>query len=143
PIECPAGGPVDMSRSLLVSALALLPLPASAAEKLDPLTQWPHWRGPLANGSAPAATPPLKWDATTNVAWKAEIPGRGASTPIVWGNRVFILSAIDTGKKADAKDIPKPDPKFETKTKPPSTYHQWFVLCYDRKTGDLLWKQTV
>jgi outer membrane protein assembly factor BamB len=133
-----------MPRLLLLFAFTLTPLPAGAAEKLDPLTQWPHWRGPLANGSAPGATPPLKWDAATNVAWKAAVPGRGASTPIVWGDQVFLLTAIDTGKKADPKDLPaKADPKFEKKTTAPDTYHQFVVLAYDRGTGKELWRRTV
>jgi outer membrane protein assembly factor BamB len=132
-----------MPRLLLVSLLALTP-PAVAAEKLDPLGQWPHWRGPFANGSAaPEAAPPLKWDATTNVAWKAPIPGRGASTPIVWGDSVYVLTAIDTGRKADPKDLPRPDPKFEKKTTPPNTYHQFVALAYDRKTGKELWRRTL
>ena len=52
-------------------------------------------------GVAPAGTPPLKWDPETNVKWKTAIPGRGSASPIVWEDRVFILTAVDTGKLPD------------------------------------------
>jgi outer membrane protein assembly factor BamB len=62
---------------------------------------WPQWRGPEMTGVASAATPPLKWDPETNIKWKTEIPGRGSASPIVWEDRVFILTAVDTGKLPD------------------------------------------
>lgn len=127
---------------LLVVLLCLLPLDASAAEKIDAQDNWPHWRGPLGNGSVPRGNPPLEWNATTNVAWKTAIPGRGTSTPIVWGDQVFLLSAEDTGRKADPKDLPKPNPKFEKKTTPPTTYHRFLVFALDRKTGKIRWQRT-
>src|SRR4051812_30220113 len=117
---------------LLAAALACAPVIAE-----EPLDNWHQWRGPLATGMAPKGDPPLKWDDKTNVKWKAAIPGRGASSPIVWGDQVFVLSAVNTGEQADPKDIPKPDPKFETKTNPPSTYYEFVILSYDRNTGDL------
>jgi outer membrane protein assembly factor BamB len=127
-----------------ISLLGICLLPALvhagdfAVEKLE---NWPHWRGPLANGSVPRGNPPTTWDDKTNIKWKAEVPGRGSATPIVWGDRIFVLTAIDTGKQAKAEDIPKPDPKFEVKTKPPNTYHQFVVLCFDRATGKEKWRQ--
>jgi outer membrane protein assembly factor BamB len=50
---------------------------------------WPQWRGPLGTGVAPAARPPLKWSENKNIRWKTELPGKGHSTPIVWGERIF------------------------------------------------------
>lgn len=71
---------------------------ADAIKAAAPADQnWAQWRGPEMNGVAPHATPPTKWDSETNVKWKTEIPGRGSASPIVWGDRVFILTAIDTG----------------------------------------------
>jgi outer membrane protein assembly factor BamB len=87
----------------------------------------------------------LRFGPETNVAWKAAIPGRGSATPIVWGKRVFVLTAVDTGKEADPKDIPKPDPRFEKtkKTNAPTTYHRFVVLALDRDSGKILWQKTV
>lgn len=126
---------------LLVLGLLVCPVVARAGD-LDPLDQWGHWRGPLGNGTAPNAKPPLTWDDNTNVAWKTPVPGRGSSTPVVWGDRVFVLTAIDTGRKADPKDVPKADPKFQKRTTPPGTYYQFVVLCVDRKSGSILWQKT-
>jgi outer membrane protein assembly factor BamB len=108
----------------------------------QPTQQWPHWRGPLATGAAPNADPPTIWDEKTNVRWKVAVPGRGSSTPVIWGDRVFVCTAVDTGTVAKAADIPKPDPKLEIKTKPPNTYHEFILLCYDRNTGKVLWQKT-
>ena len=75
---------------------------AASAVALDAADgNWPQWRGPEMTGVAPAGTPPLKWDAETNVKWKTAIPGRGNASPIVWEDRVFILTAVDTGKLPD------------------------------------------
>jgi hypothetical protein len=126
-------------QKFLILPIALY-LTAAVVRADDVADQWHQWRGPLASGMAPNGDPPLKWDDKTNIKWKRELPGRGASTPIIWGNRVFVLSALDTGKEADPKDIPKPDPNFKTIPKPPTTYHRWLVLCLDRKTGDILWQ---
>jgi outer membrane protein assembly factor BamB len=103
---------------------------------------WPHWRGPLANGGAPKGDPPIAWDADTNIKWKAELPGRGSATPIVWGDRVFVVTAIKTDRVAEVADLPRTDPKFEKKTEAPRNYYQFAVLCFDRKDGKLRWKKT-
>jgi len=117
--------------------------PAHAEDStLEQLHDWPHWRGPEANGAAPKADPPVNWDQNKNIKWKAPLMGRGSSTPIVWGDRVFLTTAIKTDRVADAADLPKPDPRFEKKTAAPNNYYQFVVLCFDRKTGELRWKRT-
>ncbi len=63
--------------------------------------EWPGWRGPGGSGVAPGS-PPLAWSETENVRWKALIPGRGSSSPVVWGTRVFLTTAVATGKEAPA-----------------------------------------
>jgi outer membrane protein assembly factor BamB len=109
-----------------------------AKQRLD---NWHQWRGPSANGTAPHGKPPLKWDAKTNIKWKTELPGLGTSTPIVWDDLVFVLTALDTGREAAAADIPKANPRFDKKTTAPKTYHQFIVLALDRKTGEVRWKR--
>lgn len=126
-------------KKLLCLMVAWVAATAVFAADLD---NWPQWRGPEGTGMAPKGDPPLKWDNTTNVKWKTAIPGRGASTPIIWGDQIFLITAGDTGKQADVKDIPKPDPKFKTKTTPPSTYHKFEVLSIDRATGKVRWQKT-
>jgi len=127
----------------IATAIVLAAAPLQADDAKEGVDHWPQWRGPLATGMSPKGDPPLKWDGMLNVKWKCALPGAGASTPIVWGDQVFLLTAIDTGKKAEAKDIPKQDPRFKPKTQPPSTYHQFIVLSVDRKSGKILWQKTV
>jgi outer membrane protein assembly factor BamB len=106
------------------------------------LDQWPHWRGPNANGTAPQANPPITWDTKTNIKWKAPLPGRGNATPIVWGNQVFVVTAVKTERLADPADLPKVDASLKVKTTPPNCYYQFVVLAFDRQTGKLRWKNT-
>jgi len=124
--------------TILIILIALAPAGAQSPEALH---QWPHWRGPLATGAAPHGNPPIHWDEKTNVQWKVAVPGRGSSTPIIWGDDVFVSTAVDTGRVAKAADLPKADEKLEVKTKPPNTYHQFILICFDRKTGKVRWQQ--
>jgi outer membrane protein assembly factor BamB len=106
---------------------------------------WPQWRGPESTGAAPEGSPAVQWSESKNVRWKVEIPGTGSATPVVWGDRIFVLSAVDTGKKpADASTL-DPKPPADSRgmsTAAPTTIHQFIVLCLDRMTGATLWSQT-
>src|SRR5262245_17470757 len=98
----------------------------SPAEKF-----WPQWRGPLANGVAPHADPPLNWSEPNNVKRKLAIPGEGDATPIVWGNRVFVLSAIPSATEpTDGANGPATNKAF-----------RFTVICIDRSTGKILWQK--
>jgi len=108
---------------------------------LAPLDNWHQWRGPLATGVAPKGDPPIRWDEKTNIRWKVAIPGLGSSSPIVCGDQVFITTAIDTKRMADAADLPKADPRFNKRTNAPNTYHQFVVFSIDRRTGEIQWRQ--
>jgi outer membrane protein assembly factor BamB len=126
--------------------LAVLFLPVASFTRgdefaTDKFNHWHHWRGPLATGVAPNATPPTHWDEKTNIKWKVELSGRGSATPIVWGDRVFIVTAIKTDQQIDPSQLPKIDPKFEKKTERPTHFYQFVVLCFDRNTGKELWKK--
>ena len=104
---------------------------------------WPSWRGPTANGVAPkSADPPTKWDEKTNIKWKVPVDGRGSATPVVWEDRIFILTAIKTDREATPEEMPKVDPKFQTRTQPPTHWYKFDVLCLDRNTGKELWRKT-
>ena len=128
-----------------LSAFLALVLGSAAVVAADFETEkrsnWHQWRGPNADGSAPKADPPTKWDAKTNIKWKAAIPGKGSSTPVVWCDRVFVLTAVKTDRIAKADEMPKPDPRFETKTSPPRNFHKFIVLCLDRDSGKPLWEK--
>src|SRR6185503_12662338 len=110
----------------------LLVLPAFlSADDADPerLNHWPQWRGPLNNGVAPRGDPPVEWSESKNVRWKVEITGSGSATPVVWGEKLFVLTAVDTGKKpAGAPDLPPAPPPPNSQgmsTSAPATLHRF------------------
>jgi outer membrane protein assembly factor BamB len=110
--------------------------------KQDRLDQWPQWRGPNGDGTAPRGDPPVEWSESKNVRWKVELPGSGSATPVVWGEKIFVLTASDTGRKAEAKVEPAPAGAKEARSVAPTTIYKFEVLCLDRKTGKELWRRT-
>ena len=128
-----------MTRTIVIAGLLLAPL-AVRADPQSTSENWHHWRGPLANGTAPMADPPTSWDSKKNIRWVAEIPGKGSATPIVWGDQVFVVTAIKTDRTGRPEELAKIDPKFDRKTEPPSNYHEFHVMSFDRNTGKLRWK---
>ncbi|MBI3462149.1 MAG: PQQ-binding-like beta-propeller repeat protein [Planctomycetes bacterium] len=121
---------------------SLLSFALSAAETSAELENWPQWRGPLGTGTAPMSDPPVEWSESKNIRWKVEVPGRGTSSPIVWGDRVFLLTAIDTGRQGPKDETRKPNPATDRfKIVRPETYQQFAVLCLDRASGSVRWQQ--
>ena len=91
-----------MKKTTLVASLAaLLTATFCVIVQAQSSAHWPQWRGPFFNGMA-RGDAPTTWSDTSNVKWKAEIPGRGHSTPVIWGDRIFVTTAIPTGKPAAA-----------------------------------------
>ena len=76
---------------------------------------WPAWRGPEGMGVSSEKNIPLRWSTNENVRWRTGLPERGNSTPIIWGNRVFVTQAIEKEKRR-------------------------VLMCFDRATGSLLWQ---
>lgn len=116
--------------------LLLAVLPAASALAGD---HWPQFRGPAA-GVAEDDVGPVTWSATTNVAWQIEAPGRGWSSPVVWGERVFLTSVVTEGKFEDAR---KGLYFGGERLKPSQDVHHWMVFCFDFKTGKKLWEKEV
>ena len=82
---------------------------------------------------------PLTWSATENVAWKAEIPGRGWGSPVVWGNKVFVTSVLSLGEEEKVKG----GLYFGGERPLPEDAHQWLVHCVDLTTGEILWSEVL
>ena len=99
-------------------------------------SHWPQWRGPDFNGMA-RSDAPVKWSDTENVKWKAAIPGRGHSTPVVWGDKIFVTTAVPTGKTGSVSGA-APHPNGGAGA---NQEHQFVVLCLDKKTGKTLWQK--
>jgi outer membrane protein assembly factor BamB len=121
-----------MLSRVLVLALAV-PLAARAGD-------WPMFRGGPRGGVAEAKTLPVTWDAKKNVVWSANIPGRGWSSPVVWGQRVFVTTVVSAGKdKPPKKGLYIDDLRGKLSTEE----HRWLVCCLDFATGKVLWQKEV
>jgi outer membrane protein assembly factor BamB len=106
---------------------------------------WPQWRGPDGSGISSEKNLPLEWSPTKNIKWKTPIEGRSHSSPIVWGNRVFLTTAIEGPVVPGAKAVKHMDGDKEF-YHPDSVgadhKHTFKVLCLDRDTGKILWQAT-
>jgi uncharacterized protein (TIGR03067 family) len=110
----------------------VLAAPAPAGDR------WPQFRGPGAAGVADDPGLPDAWTTTKNVAWQVGIPGRGWSSPVVWGERIFITSVLREGKFEEAK---KGLYFGGERMKPPADAHRWMVYCLDWQTGKVRWER--
>ena len=116
------------------------------------LENWSQWRGPNADGISPNANPPSTWDESTNVKWKAKVPGSGSSTPIIWEDKIFVTAAIETDRKGPAAverlNGQRPQRTGSRRSRgfgaqPPENIFQFLVLCLDRESSRVLWKRIV
>jgi len=109
-------------------------------------TNWPQWRGPDGQGVSAEKGLPDEWSETKNVRWKTPIEGLGHSSPIIWGKKIFLTTALDgevipgrtagvTHKMSDGSDFVHPDAVGA------NLRHTFKVICLDRTTGKILWER--
>ncbi len=106
-----------MLRRILCATVLVLFL-----ESFGAADHWSHWRGEAGNGISSTASPPTQWSETTNVKWRTAIPGRGSGSPVIWNNRVFVVSAVSRSGQRGGR-------------------MQFVLFCFDRESGDLVWKR--
>ncbi len=146
-----------MTKAMLCSILSLALLSSHANAD-----NWGHWRGPTGNSVAASGSPPTQWSSTKNVKWKVEIPGKGSGSPVVWGNQVFVVTAVpaDGGgnrgqtrgqagaQRGQGGDRPQGRPQNGQRRGPGGggsaalTKLQFKLLCFNRENGELVWQQT-
>ena len=133
-----------MKRCYLIALLGISVV-AVAADP-DVTSNWPQWRGPQSQGIAAGKNLPSQWSAASNIVWKAPLPGRGHSSPIIWGNTIFLTTAVEG-------DLIEGRPKGKTHKIPFDFVHPdaagydhkqiMKVLAVDAKSGSVLWEKTV
>ena len=129
-----------MAKSVLLPVLLLCigchQRPLSAEEKGN----WPSFRGPNACGVSDGMKLPDKWDAATGegIRFKVEIPGLAHSSPVIWGDRLFLTTAVSSKGEASFK----PGLYGSGEASEDRSVHEWQILCMDKKTGKLLWTKT-
>ncbi len=103
----------SVAARLFVAIMLLAAIPRQA-----PGENWPAWRGPRGDGTSLEKNVPVEWSATKNVVWKVPIPGKGHASPIVWGDRIFVVTAVEE-------------------------LNQRVLLCLDRTDGRVLWQRVI
>ena len=124
---------------------------------------WPHWRGNHGNGVSASAHPPTEWSDSKNVKWKVVVPGRGSGSPVVWGDKVFVVTAVAAESGDGDRDLASESPQASRDSErarrgdrpdgrrrgrrggrrgAPITNLQFKLLCFDRGTGELVWDRT-
>jgi outer membrane protein assembly factor BamB len=102
---------------------------------------WPQWRGPLGNGISPDGDPPIRWSERENIRFKVPIDGDGLASPIVWGERIFVLSALAVSGSSSADS----EPAAATSQEPPPGVQlerqRFLVTAYDRRDGSIDWQR--
>jgi len=122
-----------------VMAAALSADPTADRGNVQAQDSWPQWRGPLATGVAPHAQPPIEWSETKHIRWKTRLPGKGHSTPIVWGERIFLTTAVPYGEPIKPRFV-RPGAHDNLAM---TQNHEFVVLAVDRKSGKMLWQKTM
>ncbi len=135
----------ELKRLLLISTIMVL-----VSHLINTLTRegvvygqnWPQWRGPHSSGACPEGTPPIEWNEHKNIIWKVEIPGKGYSTPIIWGDQIFLTTTIETNRKENAGSWFKSLIYSESgeETIQTENVHEFFVLSVNRKDGKIIWR---
>ncbi len=131
-----------MKKKTIFSALIMIVF--IAAGIMQAQENWPHWRGPHHNGISDAASLPMKWSLTENIIWKTSLPSWSAATPIIWGDRIFIISP--------SKSEPKPEPQQPTEEQVQEGRRRrrsardpggpkLFLICISKKDGKILWER--
>lgn len=121
---------MSIARNLtILTAFAVVP--AAFAE------HWPQFRGTDHDNLATGVELPQEWSATKNVRWKTPVEGRGWASPVVWGDKVFIATAV---QEVEGKDT-APPPNYRSGRVGADSVFRWEIHCLDRDTGEGLWKQ--
>ncbi len=126
---------------IIAVAAVAMSWPAFAGEnRLDAREQWGQWRGPLGTGVAPRGDPPVEWSEDSNVRWKTAIPGKGHSTPVVWGDRIFLTTAVPYGEALASEHEHAHGAHNNVDAR---QRMKFIVLAVDRRDGRILWQRQV
>lgn len=136
---------------LCVCTIMLLSLHSTCSASAD--DHWPTWRGPHATGAAVRGNPPVTWNESENIKWKVEVPGAGSSSPVIWADRIFFLTAVPTETQAAATQEPPREQASAAgggrgrrgrrggMSRPPTTACRFEVVCMNRRDGKILWQR--
>lgn len=101
---------------------------------------WGHWRGPDGNSVAKNANPPIEWSDSNNVKWKIAIPGKGSGSPVIWGDKLYVVTGISEGGAAEEAPRDRRDRRRRRGGARP-TKTKFVLMCFDRNDGKKLWEK--
>ena len=155
---------ISISVLAILALLALQTIADQHATKTDQKSNiennWHHWRGPLTNGTAVNANPPVTWSESENIRWKVPIPGLGHATPIIWDDKIFIQTAIKV-EKTEEEETENNNETESVDENPFSGFlpqeqgnrgrggnqdiepYQFRLITYNRSDGSILWEKTL
>lgn len=119
----------------LIRLAVLLLIPALAAADDD----WFRWRGPNNDGMARGEAP-LRWSDSENIAWRVPIPGRGHSSPVIWGDKIFLTTAVPAGSTEETAESTRPR-RGPGGGAGAGVEHKFIVMALDRQTGQTVWER--
>jgi outer membrane protein assembly factor BamB len=120
-------------------AIAIAALLAPATTHAD--ENWPRFRGAESTGVATGECLPVHWSTTQNVKWKTPIPGRGWSSPVVWGDKIFLTTATREYAEGEKPEEIQKGLYFGGNRETAEVPHKWIVYCLDFETGQILWER--
>ena len=133
--------PADQARTVPPRLILLTPAARLSSNTAPKKSQgsWPSFRGPEASGIAEKQNLPDRWDAKSgeNILWRTAIPGLAHSSPIVWGNQIFVTSAVSSDPKATFRPGLYGDGDASKDRSP----HRWMLYALDKRTGKILWER--
>ncbi|HEX5709348.1 MAG TPA: PQQ-binding-like beta-propeller repeat protein [Pyrinomonadaceae bacterium] len=114
--------------------------PPSRAKTESASGSWPSFRGPQASGIAERQNLPERWNAKTgeNILWRTPVPGLAHSSPVVWGNQIFVTSAVSSDPNATFR----PGLYGDGDASKDTSRHRWVLYALDKRTGKILWERT-
>jgi len=131
---------LTVRKNLIVLFLFVGSIFAMVAQAQDIGSDWPSFRGLNARGMSDDRPTPVEWDVESldNIEWKTTIPGLAHSSPVIWGDRIFITTAISGNENPELQTelAGNIDPVED------ETVHQWKVYCLDKNTGEIIWEKT-
>ena len=99
---------------------------------------WSRWRGPSGNGGSADLEAPTEWTEEDNVRWKIELPGEGSSTPVIWGEFLYLTTAVRTERTPEGAEHAEPVDS-RRRTPPPTNIYEFWTLAIKRSNGEVAW----
>lgn len=129
--------------SIIFAFFLCFSISSTSAQNKKELDNWSQWRGPLGTGAAVKGNPPTEFSESKNLKWKTTIPGKGHSTPIVWEDKIIVLTAVATDEVIKEEKTETEESGRRMRGVSTNAIHEYKVILVNRNTGEIEWQKTV